>query len=159
MSVQRITFAALTLSRNQRLTIFQVRSIVNKSGTGRRVIKSSTAKKSTNDNQIIPPPPAAADPWVEVLDKASGQVYFWNQTTNETTSLGAPKPTALNNSVSNQVAPQQSMASGLGGMVVQGFALGVGSSIGHSVMGSMFGGSSSGSSGSDVSGDGGSFDM
>ena len=159
MSVQRITFAALTLTRNQRLTTFQVRNLVSKSGTGRRVIKSSSAKKSTNDNQITPPPPAAADPWVEVLDKASGQVYFWNQTTNETTSLGAPKPTELNNSVANQAAPQQSMASGLGGMVVQGFALGVGSSIGHSVMGSMFGGSSSGSSGSDDSGGGGSFDM
>jgi hypothetical protein len=44
-----------------------------------------------------PPPPAAAaddapkDPWSEVKDDASGQVYWWNKATNETTPLGAAK--------------------------------------------------------------------
>jgi hypothetical protein len=32
------------------------------------------------------------DTWEEVKDKASGQSYWWNLTTNETTALGAPKP-------------------------------------------------------------------
>ena len=47
-----------------------------------------------------PPPPAAppkapvpADPWQEVKDPATGQVYWWNTQTNETTAVGAPKPT------------------------------------------------------------------
>jgi hypothetical protein len=33
-----------------------------------------------------PPPPSSdvsADPWVEVKDPASGQIYWWNQETNE----------------------------------------------------------------------------
>ena len=32
------------------------------------------------------------DDWKEVLDDASGQTYFWNTRTNETTALGDPKP-------------------------------------------------------------------
>ena len=32
------------------------------------------------------------DDWKEVLDDASGQTYFWNTRTNETTALGEPKP-------------------------------------------------------------------
>ncbi|CAK0829644.1 unnamed protein product [Prorocentrum cordatum] len=38
------------------------------------------------------PPPATADPWQEVADPASGQSYWWNQQTNETTAVGAPRP-------------------------------------------------------------------
>ena len=30
--------------------------------------------------------------WKEVFDDASGQMYFWNTRTNETTALGDPKP-------------------------------------------------------------------
>jgi hypothetical protein len=30
--------------------------------------------------------------WKEVFDDASGQMYFWNTRTNETTALGEPKP-------------------------------------------------------------------
>lgn len=83
------------------------------------------------------PPPASVpepspDPWTEVKDPKSGQIYYWNQSTNETTALGAPKPSA--------VAPQESMASTLGRTVAEGFAFGVGSSIARSVVGSMFGG-------------------
>eukprot|EP00811_Abedinium_folium_P008298 NODE_17667_length_932_cov_2.366460.p1 GENE.NODE_17667_length_932_cov_2.366460~~NODE_17667_length_932_cov_2.366460.p1 ORF type:complete len:254 (+),score=77.63 NODE_17667_length_932_cov_2.366460:84-845(+) len=38
------------------------------------------------------PPPAVEDLWKEVKDDKSGQSYWWNKETNETTALGAPKP-------------------------------------------------------------------
>eukprot|EP00928_Gymnodinium_smaydae_P058143 TRINITY_DN41364_c0_g1_i1.p1 TRINITY_DN41364_c0_g1~~TRINITY_DN41364_c0_g1_i1.p1 ORF type:complete len:144 (+),score=13.62 TRINITY_DN41364_c0_g1_i1:63-434(+) len=35
----------------------------------------------------------AKDPWVEVPDPlGSGKTYWWNQTTNQTTHVGAPHP-------------------------------------------------------------------
>ena len=113
-------------------------------------------------------PKPAADPWVEVLDKASGQVYYWNQTTNETTHVGAPKPTGLTAVYQSQIVQHQgqqpSMLAGLGGMMAQGVALGVGSSIGHSMVNSMMGGSHHSSGGESSGGGGGgdagdSFDM
>lgn len=34
-----------------------------------------------------------ANPWTRVQDpKGSGEAYWWNQRTNETTALGAPRP-------------------------------------------------------------------
>lgn len=143
--------------------ISNIQHMSSKSGTGRRVVKSSLSKK--RGESISAAPPAFKDPWVEVLDKASGQVYFWNQTTNETTSLGAPKPTGQNTTaVATQQEPQGGgMMSGLGGVVAQGFAFGVGSSIAHSVVGSMFGGGSSHGGGDSGGGGGGgddsSFDL
>lgn len=34
----------------------------------------------------------APDPWESVIDETSGQVYWWNKDTNETTPIGEPKP-------------------------------------------------------------------
>jgi hypothetical protein len=78
-----------------------------------------------------------------VVDKQSGQIYYWNTVTDETTPLGAPKPTGAS---ANDLAPQQpqqsgGMMSGLGRVVAEGFAFGVGSSVAHGIVGSMFGGS------------------
>ena len=93
--------------------------------------------------------------WTAVKDEASGEIYYWNETTNETTHLGAPNPNLSVNAVTP--APQESggsgsggMMSGLGGMVAQGMAFGTGSAIAHNVIGSVFGGSGdhSGDSGS-----------
>jgi WW domain len=146
MSIRRATFAATAVLRKQ---VFSnnVQHMSSKSGTGRRVIKSP--KKSG----VVKAPPAAKDPWVEVLDSKSGQVYFWNQKTDETTALGAPKPTLQNNAL-YQAPPQESIVGGLGAVVAQGFAFGVGSSIARSVVGSVMGGSSSDSSGGGDSGGG-----
>ena len=96
------------------------------------------------------PAPASAggDPWVSVLDKASGQIYWWNQDTNETTGLGAIKPTAGGaGSAVGPVGQKSSMMGGLAGVVAEGMAFGVGSAIAHravgAVAGSLFGGGSS----------------
>lgn len=110
----------------------------------------------------VPPPaggdiPAPAqDPWTEVRDPASGQIYYWNKATNETTALGAPKPSGI-------AAPQQqeSLAGSLGRTVAEGFAFGVGSSVARSMVGSMFGGSSHSDGGGEAissGGDGGEGD-
>eukprot|EP00959_Pyramimonas_sp_CCMP1952_P297351 6220646-Pyramimonas_sp.AAC.2 len=60
---------------------------------------------------------AKADEWTEVKDETSGQIYFWNQHTNETTALGEPKP-----GPEGRIVPQQQggQSVGLGGMVAAG---------------------------------------
>eukprot|EP00201_Polytomella_parva_P008540 CAMPEP_0175066966 /NCGR_PEP_ID=MMETSP0052_2-20121109/16816_1 /TAXON_ID=51329 ORGANISM="Polytomella parva, Strain SAG 63-3" /NCGR_SAMPLE_ID=MMETSP0052_2 /ASSEMBLY_ACC=CAM_ASM_000194 /LENGTH=183 /DNA_ID=CAMNT_0016333755 /DNA_START=42 /DNA_END=593 /DNA_ORIENTATION=+ len=60
-----------------------------------------TVVEKTNTGKVeapIPPPPSSpqqeieVDEWTQVVDKASGQIYYWNETTGETTELGQPKP-------------------------------------------------------------------
>lgn len=95
-----------------------------------------------------PPGPAGvidSDPWVPVVDKPSGQIYYWNTQTNETTHLGAPKPTSI--SSHPQGVPVQPQSQSLGSVMAEGFAFGVGSSVAHSMVGSFFGGGSHGDSG------------
>lgn len=115
-------------------------------------IKTSTITQQ--QQQIVP-----IDPWKEVTDKESGLTYWWNQETDETTHLGAPKPTLVNQSNNNVPGPSQqlaqpqqgSMIGELGSMVAQGFAFGVGSSIARSAVNAIFdsGSSDSGSAGGD----------
>ena len=151
MSFHRISFALVTHLRASKVT--DLRHMSSKTGRGRRVVKPDSSKPK------VPKPLDSKDPWVEVLDKSSGQVYYWNQTTDETTALGAPKPTDGNRSITTPAAPEPGMMSGLGGMVAQGFAFGVGSSIAHNVVGSMFGGSSSSGEPNGGSDSGGSTDF
>ena len=43
---------------------------------------------------VIPAPPASPVAlWTEVRDPATGAVYYWNQSTGETTAVGEPRPT------------------------------------------------------------------
>ena len=102
------------------------------------------------------PPPPTDDPWEEVRDEATGQTYWWNVRTNETTALGAEKPRLLGTSVGNGNAPPPvgqpqrsdalarpgggSMLGGFGSMVAEGMAFGTGSALAHRAIGSLFGG-------------------
>jgi hypothetical protein len=128
-------------------------------------------KKKSDDDNVRPPPPVPTDPkdaWVDVVDKTSGQVYYWNTITNETTVLGAPKPTGPT-AISPQgqqtimvaQAQQPSAMGGLGRVVAEGFAFGTGAHLAGHMVGSFFGGGSGGhSSGGDIGGGGGdSFDI
>lgn len=108
---------------------------------GRKVIK-----RSDNNSAASPPSPVPVDPaeaWVEVPDKSSGQIYWWNTVTNETTMLGAPRPTGPTALAPLQQQQGGGMLSGLGGVMAQGMAFGAGSAVAHNVIGSMFGGGSS----------------
>ncbi len=93
-----------------------------------------------------PPPPKLRleDAWVEVRDDQTGKIYWWNQVSNETTALDAPKPTGpVANIPQGQVAMPQPQS--FAGMVAEGFSWGVGMSLARHAVGSvmgMFGGSS-----------------
>ena len=95
------------------------------------------------------PPPTMEDTWEEVKDETTGQTYWWNVQTNETTALGAPKPVATSLTPAQQGGapppvgqpPQQrSMMGAFGSMVAEGMAFGTGSAIAHRAIGSIFGG-------------------
>ena len=115
-----------------------------------QVGRSSVRSFARSRGKPAPPPPARAkepaDPWQEVKDP-SGQSYWWNSQTNETTALGAPKPT----SVQQQPPGQPPAAPGMGGggfmsTIAEGFAFGAGSSIARHAVGSMLGGFGGGGS-------------
>jgi hypothetical protein len=137
-----------------RLISSSVRSFQRVPSSGKKIRGKVNIKPHTRSAPL-----AMADPWTEVKDEASGMTYWWNQKTDETTHLGAPKPTLIANNNSQTAAqvppPQQQdggMMSGLGGMVAQGFAFGVGSSIARSAVNSIFdsGGDSGGGDDGDI---------
>ena len=117
---------------------------------GKTLSRKTSARKSS-PSEMVPVEQA----WVEVPDEASGLTYWWNQQTNETTHLGAPKPlgaTAM--AVPPPAEAQQSggMMSGLGGVVAQGMAFGAGSSMAHHAVGAIansFGGGDDDNGGDD----------
>ena len=81
---------------------------------------------------------APAGKWVAVVDDATGQVYYWNRATNETTALGEPRPGPAGRLPAH---PQgEVVAGGLGSSIVQIFAMGFGVSIGFAIIGRIFGG-------------------
>lgn len=101
-----------------------------------------------------PPPPAPLptdDPWQEV--KTKDGIYYWNTETNETTALGEPKPVGMSAGVSQQSSP------GLGSIMAEGMAFGVGSAIAHRAVGAMASSLFGADDGVDDGGGDGSFDL
>ena len=104
-----------------------------------------------------PPTPASADPWQEVKDPVSGEIYWWNTITDETTAIGDPKPTSMTATQNGQggIGPlAQPQGSGFMSVVKQGFGFGIGSAVAHTAIGGLFGGGGGGgeSGGDDVGG-------
>ena len=148
--------------------ISQIQSIQGCSLSTRRGRGGGGRKKGSGLAKSGPPPPTPSDPWEPVKDEATGEIYYWNTITDETTALGDPKPTTTSIAQQQQqqqgIGPlgQQGAAPGFMGMVAQGMAFGAGSSIAHNAIGSMFGGSGGGGDdggGDDSSGDDGSWDI
>lgn len=90
-----------------------------------------------------PAPPATAidvGPWTEVHDKASGQSYWCNKQTSQTTALGAPRPSDVAPPPPPQgTAPVASGGGGLGAALMDGLAWGVGTSMASRLMDGIMG--------------------
>ena len=124
----------------------------------RNVIKKPSSKAITNQKSgNLQAPPPIEDPWKAITDKATGQIYYWNTETNETTALGQPKPNSP--SLLNNQQPAGTTMGSLGSVMAEGFAFGVGSSIARNVVGNLFGGSSDTSSSAGSGDDGDTWDV
>ena len=89
------------------LTSVHTREMSSRGGRGRfRGAKRPVGKAA--------PPPTMEDTWEEVKDETTGQTYWWNVQTNETTALGAPKPVATSLTPAQQggAPPPAAAASG-----------------------------------------------
>ena len=51
-----------------------------------------TSKKSAPETTLRPKQTRKIDQWVKVIDRTTGNHYFWNRETNETTALGREHP-------------------------------------------------------------------
>ena len=99
-------------------------------GSGRRKARSGTGIVTRD---APPGPMNTSDPWVAVKDpNGSGQIYYWNKNTDETTALGATRPTEL-----TQPQPQRQ---GFLGIVAEGMAFGTGMHLAGRAVSSMLGG-------------------
>jgi hypothetical protein len=150
MLPSKIFFRNRALKPFQQIILFSVEK-------RKRPTIGSRRKEKDSSLQVTPAPPAPSssnsiqEAWVEVKDPQSGQIYYWNKLTNETTHLGAPRPTTPSaQTVDNSAYQQPSLMR----TVAEGFSFGIGSSIARSVVGSFFGSDdSSGSIGGGSSSD------
>jgi len=83
---------------------------------------------------------AAVEEWTAVRDDDTGEVYYWNRATNETTALGEPRPGPEGRVPAHYRTPPQQAAAGLGSSIIQIFAMGFGVSIGFAIIARIFGG-------------------
>ncbi len=127
------------LSRPSAVARFMLVEQLSSRSGGRRPPAKKTRAVAKAPSQIM----SLEEAWTEVRDDASGQSYWWNKLTNETTHLGAPRPTgptALTAPPPADMQQQQQgggMLSGLGGVMAQGMAFGVGSAVAHRAVGAI----------------------
>lgn len=113
---------------------------------GRKPIKVGQRSTTTPKKKSV-----GEEPWVEVKDDQTGQFYYWNKVTDETTALGASRPIgktatvvvnlATRNGGFPAPAPTNSNPQGepgLGSMVAQGMAWGAGMGIARAAVSSVF---------------------
>eukprot|EP00927_Polykrikos_kofoidii_P076553 TRINITY_DN73623_c0_g1_i1.p1 TRINITY_DN73623_c0_g1~~TRINITY_DN73623_c0_g1_i1.p1 ORF type:complete len:229 (+),score=53.80 TRINITY_DN73623_c0_g1_i1:78-764(+) len=74
--------AVRRLARRPRTSVQPAAASVQPTAANSNNSLSAKAPQNTADN----------DAWTEVKDPGSGQSYWWNETTNETTAIGMPKP-------------------------------------------------------------------
>ena len=80
-----------------------------------------------------------AEIWTEVRDPATGNVYYWNKITGETTAVGESRPTGMHRV---PVAPQFSaskVGTELGSLVLWGAGLTIGFSLAGAAVRAIFG--------------------
>jgi len=122
-----------------------------------RAPSTRVAARAFASRRAPPPPMTTVDElWEEVVDARTGQKYYWQVITDETTPLGAPRPTTYSAIDPTMPAPARSganapppsrdlgmttgsAAGGFGSMIAQGAAWGMGSSLGHRAIGGIFG--------------------
>jgi hypothetical protein len=69
---------------------------------------------------------APAEVWTAVTHPTSGGVYYWNQTTGETTAVGEPMPTGMHRVPAAPLSSGQKVGTELGSLVLTfaGFTVG-----------------------------------
>ncbi|GBF94494.1 hypothetical protein Rsub_07028 [Raphidocelis subcapitata] len=61
---------------------------------GEQAEQQQQLQQQAQEQQQQPARGAAESDWTEVVDEQTGQTYFWNESTGETTELGEPRPRA-----------------------------------------------------------------
>ena len=115
ISMNRFSLVKIAfIAKNRLLTIPISREFATK--FGRKTIKKVIVKTKSP----TPAEKSIDDSWVSVKDETSGQIYWWNQITNETTALGEPKPTGPSAVQSYTGPPPPVSSSGGGGVSGRG---------------------------------------
>ncbi|CAL5228077.1 g11145 [Coccomyxa viridis] len=96
----------------------------------RKTSRNSALTDASNQNSVA----GSADPWKEVVHKETGQVYYWNKQTNETTALGEPKPGPEGR------GPVQQVAVGRGTSLLGLVGVGAGVGLTFALIGRLLGG-------------------
>lgn len=79
---------------------------------------------------------ALASPWTRVYDERRRGYYWWNESTNQTTAVGVPRPTSYHlDDVREDTYYEERRRVGVGAQMGQAFVMGAGVSVGFAVVG------------------------
>jgi hypothetical protein len=77
--------------------------------------------------------------WTEVRDPSTGAVYYWNQSTGETTAVGEPKPTGMHRVPVVPPISAGKVGAELGSLVLWGAGVTIGFAIAGAAVRMVFG--------------------